>query len=99
MKRKLVWNADETTKYDPADILRFDISLPGKASFIGGNRATLTQFQIIATPKRTGLIYCGLYNSKEVAVEEVNRLSALSWANPICEAVDAALEDMEDDQE
>lgn len=93
MGRELVWNDDKTTKYDSADIARFDIKTPGSSSFISGTFVTLTQWQVAATPRSSGLIYCGLYSSKEEAVKEVDRLSALGMANGIRQALDVVEEE------
>lgn len=81
------WNQDQTTKFDPNIITRFDIKHPGQTSFILGKMVTLSQWQVVATPQTTGLIYIGLYNSKEECVEEIDRLSNLTLAAVVVKAL------------
>ncbi len=75
---KKIWNQDETVKYDPKRIANWLITEPGEEVLVKGQRILLEEYKVNAIDEDGLFVIIGYYETKQEAVDEVNRLDALS---------------------
>ena len=71
-----MWNQDRTVKYSPMCVTKWVIREPGNKEVRNGEIIVLTQYKVNAQGD-DGYFTIGYYDTKEEAVNEVDRLDNL----------------------
>jgi len=75
-----VWNWNNMTKYDPADVKKWNIHDPGEIDYYRGSpdsRIPLTRWQVEAIYEKLASVNVGYYDTHEEAVKAVDELDDL----------------------